>query len=51
VVFDDKTLQAIVLAMPSNEQELFAVSGMGTKRIEFYGDEIIAALDAVRPGT
>ena len=48
VVFDDKTLQAIVMAMPSTEQELLAVTGIGTKRVELYGDEVIALLDAVR---
>jgi DNA helicase-2/ATP-dependent DNA helicase PcrA len=51
VVFDDKTLEAIVVGMPSTEQELLGVSGMGTKRVELYGDEIIALLDALRPRT
>jgi len=46
VVFDDKTLDAIVIAMPTTEQLLLAVSGMGPKRVELYGNEVIALLEA-----
>jgi superfamily II DNA helicase RecQ len=48
VVFDDKTLDAIVSAMPSTEQQLLQVSGIGPKRVERYGDEVLALLDADR---
>jgi DNA helicase-2/ATP-dependent DNA helicase PcrA len=48
VVFDDKTLDAIVSAMPSTEQQLLGVSGIGPKRVERYGDEVLALLDADR---
>jgi DNA helicase-2/ATP-dependent DNA helicase PcrA len=48
VVFDDKTLDAIVTAMPSTEQQLLGVSGIGPKRVERYGDEVLALLDADR---
>ena len=48
VVFDDKTLGAILVGMPSTEQQLLAVAGMGPKRVELYGNEILALLDAAQ---
>jgi superfamily II DNA helicase RecQ len=51
VVFHNTTLEAIALAMPTTERELLAVPGMGAKRVELYGDEVIAALDGARAST
>jgi DNA helicase-2/ATP-dependent DNA helicase PcrA len=48
VVFDDKTLEAIVVAMPSTESEMLAVLGIGPKRVELYGNEVLALLDTTR---
>jgi DNA helicase-2/ATP-dependent DNA helicase PcrA len=48
VVFDDKTLEAIVLAMPTTERQLLAVSGMGPKRVEFYGNDVLALLNSAQ---
>jgi DNA helicase-2/ATP-dependent DNA helicase PcrA len=48
VVFDDKTLEAIVDALPSTEPQLLSVLGMGPKRVELYGNEILALLDAAQ---
>jgi hypothetical protein len=45
VVFDDKTLEAIVLDMPSTERQLLAVSGMGPKRVELYGNDVLSLLN------
>jgi len=48
VVGHNKTLEAIAEAMPASEVELLAISGMGSTRVQAYGDEIIAVLDAQR---
>lgn len=48
VVASDKTLQNLAEAMPTNEAELLEVSGIGATKVEIYGDEILAVLDAVR---
>jgi hypothetical protein len=34
--------------MPPTERQLLAVSGMGPKRVELYGNEVLALLDAMR---
>jgi DNA helicase-2/ATP-dependent DNA helicase PcrA len=49
VVASDKTLLALVAAMPSTEGELFDVHGIGATKVELYGEDILAVLDAVRP--
>jgi len=49
VVAHNKTLEAIAEAMPSDESALLGVTGMGTNRVEAYGDELLAVLDGVRP--
>jgi DNA helicase II / ATP-dependent DNA helicase PcrA len=51
VVFPNTTLEAIALAMPTTERELVAVPGMGPRRVELYGDEVIAAVDGARTST
>ena len=34
--------------MPADSRELLACEGIGPSRLERYGDEILAVLDAVR---
>jgi DNA helicase-2/ATP-dependent DNA helicase PcrA len=51
VVAHNKTLEAIAEAMPADELALLDVAGMGANRVEAYGDELLAVLDAVRSGT
>jgi DNA helicase II / ATP-dependent DNA helicase PcrA len=45
VVAHDSTLAAIAALRPRTESELLKVSGMGPKRVEAYGDEILAAIE------
>ena len=44
VVFNDATLLDMAATMPSNRQELLAISGVGAKKIETYGDEFLGAI-------
>lgn len=44
VVADNKTLQAIAVARPTNAAELLQVPGIGPSRLERYGDEILRVL-------
>jgi superfamily II DNA helicase RecQ len=46
VVFNDATLLDMAATMPSNRQELLAISGVGAKKIETYGDEFLGAIRA-----
>ena len=48
VVADNKTLEAISAAMPTDEHSLLAVAGIGPAKLELYGDEILAVLDQLR---
>ena len=45
---DNKTLEAISAAMPTDEHSLLAVAGIGPAKLELYGDEILAVLDQLR---
>lgn len=49
VVAKNDTLLAVAAALPSTEAALLAVTGMGPKKVELYGDEILACLDALAP--
>ncbi len=42
VVFDNRTMEAIAASRPTDERELLAVAGIGPKKLEDYGDEILA---------
>ncbi len=42
VVFTDKTLEAIAERLPSSREELLRISGIGAKKVETYGDEVLA---------
>jgi DNA helicase II / ATP-dependent DNA helicase PcrA len=48
VVASDRTLESIATAMPTDERSLLAVHGIGATKVELYGDEILAILDAHR---
>ena len=41
VIAHDSTLAAIAAARPGTEIDLLGVRGMGSKRVEAYGDEIL----------
>ncbi|MDZ7734213.1 MAG: HRDC domain-containing protein [Acidimicrobiia bacterium] len=44
VVFDDKTLDELVSRRPGDEAELLACRGIGSYKLENYGDEILAVV-------
>jgi ATP-dependent DNA helicase RecQ len=50
IVFNDATLLDMAATMPSNRQELLAISGVGAKKIETYGDEFLGAIRAWQAG-
>jgi ATP-dependent DNA helicase RecQ len=41
VVFDDKTLRAVAVARPADEDALLAVKGVGPAKLEKYGAEVL----------
>lgn len=45
VVFDDATLERIALALPSSLAELGRVNGVGSRKLEQYGDAVIVAIE------
>jgi superfamily II DNA helicase RecQ len=46
-VFGDKTLRAIAALRPLDEESLSQINGMGAKKIEKYGDEVLTIVQAV----
>ena len=44
VVFNDRTLEALVALRPSTEQTLLQVPGIGAAKLEAYGDELLDLL-------
>jgi DNA helicase-2/ATP-dependent DNA helicase PcrA len=44
VVFTDATLQAIAETRPANLRELSGLPGIGARKLEMYGDDVLAAL-------
>ena len=44
VVFPDTTLAAITQNRPSSSDELFAISGVGAKKLESYGEAVLAVV-------
>ena len=42
VVFHDATLDGIAASRPATLSELRGISGVGDKKLEHYGDELIA---------
>ncbi|MCP1373669.1 DNA helicase RecQ [Dyella lutea] len=47
VVFHDATLLAMLRAMPSNEDELGSISGVGEAKLKRYGRDFLAVINAV----
>jgi DNA helicase-2/ATP-dependent DNA helicase PcrA len=46
VVFTDATLSALAAERPTTAAGLFAIPGIGTTKVERYGDQVLAV---VRP--
>ncbi len=46
VVFHDATLLAMLRAMPSNEDELASISGVGEAKLKRYGRDFLAVINA-----
>ncbi len=49
VVFTDATLTAIAEAEPSDEAALSTISGVGARKLEQYGDDVLAILRGANP--
>ncbi|HVM02703.1 MAG TPA: HRDC domain-containing protein, partial [Acidimicrobiales bacterium] len=49
IVLHDRHLRAVAAARPRSLVALRAVDGIGPTKLELYGEEILAALDAVDP--
>jgi DNA helicase-2/ATP-dependent DNA helicase PcrA len=49
VVFTDATLTAIAERNPANAAELTAISGVGARKLERYGDDVLAILGEFNP--
>ena len=47
-VFDDKTLNALAAALPTNESGLAAIPGIGPVKLETYGPELTAMFEELR---
>jgi ATP-dependent DNA helicase RecQ len=50
VVFHDATLAEMARAQPGSLDELGAISGVGAKKLDAYGQEILRVLDAAAAG-
>lgn len=46
VIFHDATLLAMLRALPSNETELSSISGVGKAKLERYGRDFLAVINA-----
>ena len=49
VIFTDSTLTAIASDKPSDARGLLAIPGIGRTKLDRYGDDLLAQLDAVDP--
>ncbi|MEP7194740.1 MAG: ATP-dependent DNA helicase UvrD2 [Actinomycetota bacterium] len=49
VVFTDATLTAIAEKRPSNRGELAMISGVGARKLERYGDQVLAVMSGSDP--
>ena len=45
VIFHDATLMEMVANKPVNQQQLIAVSGVGAKKLELYGDDFLRVIN------
>ncbi|MEU3370965.1 ATP-dependent DNA helicase UvrD2 [Streptomyces sp. NPDC006711] len=50
VVFTDKTLMAIAEAVPSNGHELAVISGVGARKLDRFGTDVLAICAGGEPG-
>ncbi|MEO6144624.1 MAG: ATP-dependent DNA helicase UvrD2, partial [Dermatophilaceae bacterium] len=50
VVFTDATLTAIAEKAPENTAELATISGVGARKLDRYGDDVLAILGGADPG-
>jgi ATP-dependent DNA helicase RecQ len=46
IVFNDATLRDMAAMMPANRRELLEISGVGSKKIETYGDDFLGVIRA-----
>jgi ATP-dependent DNA helicase RecQ len=46
VIFHDATLMAIMESKPQTRQQMAMISGIGTRKLELYGDEFLAVIHA-----
>lgn len=46
VIFPDATLKAIAVHRPSSDAELLEINGVGAKKIEKYGEDVLSAITA-----
>jgi DNA helicase II / ATP-dependent DNA helicase PcrA len=44
VVFTDATLQAIAETRPASLRELAGLPGIGSRKLELYGEDVLAAV-------
>ncbi len=44
IIFDDKTLKLLAAKKPSDEDELSVIKGIGKKKLEEYGEEVLAII-------
>ncbi len=49
VVFNDKTLRAVALAMPESDDDLLAVKGIGPAKLDQYGEAVLALVAGEEP--
>ncbi len=49
VIFHDSTLRSIALLNPTSTDQLSSVSGIGAKKLEAYGEEVLAAIKRSLP--
>ena len=49
VIFTDATLEAIAALRPKNNQELLTISGIGARKLEEYGVEVLAIVALSTP--
>ena len=47
VVLHDATLRELAVTQPQTRDELVGVKGLGPVKLERYGDELLAVLEAV----
>ncbi|MBO9645918.1 MAG: HRDC domain-containing protein, partial [Pseudacidovorax sp.] len=48
VIFHDATLAAIAERAPGSLEDLEGVSGLGAKKLEAYGEEVVRVIASVR---